>query len=86
MTDRIDHVAEAYEWLSNTADEYTREPHVHTNVVGYLAQAQVYATLALAREQRTANLIALWVGDSALLADDVTFERVGDEIKKGLGL
>lgn len=46
--------------------------------------AQVQATLALAYEQRTANLIAVWQSESPL--EGVNYKPLGAEIKERLGL
>lgn len=51
----------------------------------YAVHAQVHATLALAEQQRIANLIVLWMNDSAIVTDD-TFDSVKEQIKAGLGL
>jgi len=52
-----DHYAEAVEWLKSTPEEY-REGNNHRATL-CTAMAQVHATLALAEQQRIANLILL---------------------------
>jgi hypothetical protein len=47
-------------------------------------EAQVAATLALAYEQRTENLIAIWQSESTL--EGLNYKRLGDEIKERLEL
>ena len=55
MSERIDHAAEAREWI----DAATRHPGAISTAI--LAQAE--ATLALVEQQRIANLIALVAAD-----------------------
>ena len=52
------------------------------------ADAQIQATLALAYEQRTANLIALWT-DPKTQGDEmsgINYGTLADQIKERLGL
>jgi hypothetical protein len=52
-----------------------------------LAERQIEATLALAYEQRTANLIALLTaGYTAVEVNGVDYPKVADQIKERLGL
>ncbi|WP_024817075.1 hypothetical protein [Arthrobacter sp. 31Y] len=52
-----------------------------------VARAQAEATLALAHEQRTTNLIALLdAGHSTAQIAGVDYEAVADQIKERLGL
>ena len=57
MSDRIDHAAEAREYIAAALGAVTADPAV---IVALLAQAE--ATLALVEQQRIANLIALGYG------------------------
>jgi hypothetical protein len=65
------------------ADDYGKQ------AIGIWAQAQAHATLALAAEQRTANLIAVAFGDAnifAELGDASPFKPVFEQIREGLNL
>lgn len=88
MTGRIDHAAEAARVLAATT-----EPGESTygNAMGY---AQVHATLALAEQQRIANLIALYhrdplhqTGSSASDFAEEAWDHLADSpIRRALGL
>jgi hypothetical protein len=84
--ERIDHVAKAAEWL--TPAEGTGLSWEET--AGLTAIAQVHATLALAEQQRIANLIALFTISDEDAEDfvehGVAYTQVLLEIKKGLAL
>jgi len=82
-----DHKAEALGFISGPSgiDWSEEAPHVE------LAMAQVHATLALAEQQRIANLIALATADD--IADPLTnnwesglWETARTQIIEGLGL
>ena len=68
MSARIDHAAQAEEWLADakraevsfTASLHDRARRI-AEAEAFAAIAQVYATLALAEQQRIANLVALGV-------------------------
>lgn len=79
MTERIDHVAKAQEWLQSESYE----------------RAQVHATLAVAEHQRIANLLAMtaisfrdadftkqWNAEG----DTEEWRKVRDEVAEALGL
>lgn len=70
MTDRIDHVAEALRLADLSQHPDTGDPAVGAL---YIGAAQVHAKLALAEQQRVANLIALWKDDD----DAVTLSQAG---------
>lgn len=57
MSARIDHAAQAEEWLADAK----RADVSFAEAEAFAAIAQVYATLALAEQQRIANLVALGV-------------------------
>ena len=82
MTERIDHVAEAVNFLGATViDTYGDDDRK-------AAIAQVHATLALVEQQRIANVIALgehWQSTGYDFADSVAPVR-RDDIKAALGL
>ena len=60
---------------------------LHNGTHNEVARAQAEATLALAYEQRTANLIALLdAGYSTAKVAGVNYEDVADLIKERLGL
>ncbi|HEY9356509.1 MAG TPA: hypothetical protein VIQ52_09420 [Arthrobacter sp.] len=50
----------------------------------YRQLARIEASLAIAWEQRTANLIAVWQSESPL--EGLNYKRLGVEIKERLGL
>lgn len=83
MTERIDHVAEAINYLDATPIE------THAEADRKVVTAQVHATLALVEQQRIANLltIANWVSNSDLgvKLDDLRIGVAG-EVWEGLGL
>lgn len=68
MSARIDHAAQAEEWLADakraevsfTASLHDRARRI-AEAEAFAAIAQVHATLALAEQQRIANLVALGV-------------------------
>lgn len=82
MTDRIDHFA--------LAQGMTGVDRRSTFALAQLAEAQVHATLALAQEQRTRNLIALFQvpDDDAddFIEEGISYLDVLNEIRKGLGV
>ena len=57
MTERIDHAAEAREWIRDAPMEYQQNNGQRAQLCAALAQAE--ATLALVEQQRIQNLIAL---------------------------
>lgn len=84
MTDRIDHAAEAHNYLAAaTIDTYGDDDRK-------VAIAQVHATLALAQEQRTRNLIALFQVPDAdaddFIEEGISYLDVLNKIREGLGL
>ncbi len=95
MRGRIDHAAEARkrivwgeEWMEREGDPDVTNP-------GMALHAQVHATLALAEQQRIANLIArraLCVdeipetGERGLLLDGVDYARSCPDIAASLGI
>lgn len=82
MTD-IDHAAEAREFLDHAWHPEGEEERARRDP--YLATAQGHATLALAEQQRIANLIAL--GEQMDYAHSYMGEApMRDDIKKGLRL
>lgn len=54
MADRIDHAAKAEQIIAETPEQLSSAA-----LSAWFAEAQVHATLALAEQQRVANLIAL---------------------------
>jgi len=77
MIERIDHAAEAREYLADTRDFIVNitEPSVYALRVAAngFAEAHVHATLALVEQQRIANLIAL--GEFRIAPGDVAHFR-----------
>jgi hypothetical protein len=60
----------------------------HDEAANVIAMGQVEATLALAYEQRTANLIALWI-DPKQQGDEmsgINYGNLATQIKERLGL
>lgn len=81
MSDRIDHAAEAAEWIADApanADSDT-EGWQAAIVCGLLAQAE--ATLALVEQQRLANLISL----AALAGREDVHEELAEAAHESLG-
>jgi hypothetical protein len=72
----------------------TENPHqtraasrLHNGTINEVQRAQAEATLALAYEQRTANLIALYgAEDLANKMDTPAWDNVAEQIKERLGL
>ncbi len=88
MSERIDHAAEARELLDHSVESSDKDAAIamlHTNA----AAAQAHATLALAEQQRIANLIALGevrVGKRAAWDFDSPEPELRPEIREALGL
>jgi hypothetical protein len=61
---------------------------LHGGTNNEVTRAQVEATLALAYEQRTANLIALWIDPNAneLPLNGLDYGGIAQQIKERLGL
>lgn len=77
MAERIDHVAAAKEWIKNSVSaQASKQPDNEQLATAYAGIAQVHATLALASEQRIANLIAIAVSDKT---GRVTAEQFASE-------
>ncbi|RLP70884.1 hypothetical protein D9V30_00155 [Mycetocola reblochoni] len=83
MTEHIDHAREAVAWTEETMAERGAMNDDRAMLTTQLAQ--VHATLALAEQQRIANLIALYQADSDIL-DDPRFDAAKADIRKALGL
>ncbi|WP_087136113.1 hypothetical protein [Mycetocola reblochoni] len=83
MTENIDHRTEALERLGDVWDPMDAEMFAAAD--SQVKMAQVHATLALAEQQRIANLIALYQADSDIL-DDPRFDAAKADIRKALGL
>ena len=80
MSERIDHAAEAREWIDAAAG--------HPGAVSTAILAQAEATLALVEQQRIANLIALrkaWTPVEQACSDDLArFYNVGNVIDEDI--
>jgi hypothetical protein len=94
MAERIDHVAEARVLEQNAwqkggpdGDALVR---THEQRQDMILSAQVHAMLALAEQQRIANLIAIYVAEgsaeSGFIGKGFDFGYMADQIKEGLGL
>lgn len=55
--------------MSENQHHERAKSRLHNGTTSEVARAQAEATLALAYEQRTANLIAMWAAPSAALHD-----------------
>lgn len=90
-TKRIDAVAEARKHIEGAHEQQVRDGEYGHSVRDNAILAQAEATLALVEQQRLANLIALWMGpDYAVEAleasGEISYDRVRDAIREGLGL
>ena len=59
---------------------------LHNGTTNEVARAQAEATLALAYEQRTANLMAVFADANNGTISDVDYGKLADQIKERLGL
>ena len=59
MSERIDHAAQSEGIVECAVSRFGEKMITESNLVAKMAVAQVHATLALAEQQRIANLIAL---------------------------
>lgn len=78
---RIDHAAEA----RKVATAIENDPY--SDMASFVAEAQLHATLALAEQQRIANLMGLfseYISEEILSADE--WKALTEEIKEALGL
>ncbi len=86
MTERIDHARIAQENL-NVVGSRPMLPEVAAVTA---TAALVHATLALAEQQRIANLIDIYVtegsAESGFIAKGFDFGYMADQIREGLGL
>lgn len=87
QTERIDHAAEAINFLGSVVID------THGDNTSKIAIAQVHATLALAEQQRTENLISVAAEFRSLVKDEDTlqryfefYNRVNPRIVEALGL
>lgn len=75
-------------------EHFTRaKSRLHNGTTNEVKRAQAEATLALAYEQRTANLIAFeysqwkaWVGDGLTDEGERLWAQAADQVKERLGL
>lgn len=87
MKERIDHEAETLRLA-----DLSQHPDIGDPAVGalHIGAAQVHATLALAEQQRIANLIAIYVtegaAESGFIGKGFDFGYMADQIREGLGL
>lgn len=70
--------------MSNPHAEQSAK-RLHNGTHNEVARAAVEATLAVAYEQRTANLIAFY-GDGPVIAGDVAYHELNRQIVERLGL
>lgn len=79
MTERIDHAAEAVR-ISGLAHDNQNQGNFNTAAI-QMQRAQMHATLAVAEQQRLANIIA-WTTNG----DHRPLGEVADLITEGIGL